>query len=64
MVSLENDGSGMSNFEIIEKAMDLKLPNFKYYMMDEIPKHCTDGIQCGILNLDVSKNDGTHHVCW
>ena len=64
MISLENDGSGMSNFEIMEKAKDLKLPNFKYYMMDEIPKHCKDEIECGILNLDSSKNDGTHHVCW
>ena len=33
-------------------------------MMDEIPKHCTADVESGVLNLDVSKNDGTHHVCW
>jgi hypothetical protein len=59
-----NNDKGMSNFEIIEKAHKLKLPNFKYYMRDEIPKHCTSEKECGIINLDSSKNSGTHHCAY
>ena len=68
-ISLINKGRGMSNFEIINKAKKLDLPNFKYYMLDEVPKQHLLEKECGILNLDHKKNrfsdyGGTHHTCW
>ena len=59
-----NNGDGMSNFEIIDMANKLNLPNFKYYMRDQIPKICKNNLECGIINLDSIKNKGTHHCCY
>lgn len=64
MVDLYNDGDGLTNTEVIDKARKLKLPNFKYYMRDELPYRCTTKKECGIINLDDSKNPGTHHCAY
>lgn len=63
-VELENDGDGMTNFEIIEMAKKLKLPNFKYRMRDELIQETPLNFECGIINLDNSASNGTHHCCW
>lgn len=62
-MDIKNNGNGMTNNEIIEIAKKLKLPNFHYYMQDEIPSRSSNK-ECGILNYDSSENSGTHHVCW
>jgi len=37
-VDLHNSGDGMTNYEVISKADKLQLPNFKYFMRDELCK--------------------------
>lgn len=40
------------------------IPYFKgVFMRDELPKN-TEDIECGIVNLDSSKNEGTHWVAY
>ena len=59
-----NDGNGTTNLELEALANKLKLPHFKYYMRDELKNKKLLNKECGILNLDLSKNEGTHHSCW
>ena len=59
-----NNGSGMTNFEIIEKANKLKLQNFKYFMRDEMKGKNPLNKECGIINLNTSKQHGSHHCCY
>lgn len=63
-VSLQNDGDGMTNVEIIQKAKSLKLPNFRYFMSNELSGRKASMKECGVLNLDDSTGPGTHHVCF
>lgn len=63
-VNLVNDGDGMTNIELYNEAQRLKLPNFKYYMTDELINSSPDKTECGIVNLDDSDGAGTHHVCY
>jgi hypothetical protein len=51
-----NNGDGLTNFEIDKKAKQLNLPNFKYYMRDELINKTPLNKECGILNLDLAKN--------
>jgi len=37
-VDLYNSCDGMSNYEVISKAEKLELPNFRYFMRDELCK--------------------------
>ena len=64
-VSLVNDGDGMTNYELYNEAQRLGLPNFKYFMSDELV-HASPGKkkECGIVNLDDSGGRGTHHICY
>lgn len=62
--ALQNDGDGMTNVEILNKAMILKLPEFKYYMRNELQGKIPKYKECGVLNLDDSTGPGTHHVCY
>ena len=63
-VSLQNDGDGMTNVEVLKKARSLKLPNFKYFMRDELSGKKPLWKECGVINLDKSTGPGTHYVCY
>ena len=65
VVSLTNDGDGMTNYELYNEAQKLDLPNFKYFMSNELVK-ASPGKEneCGIVNLDDSDGVGTHHICY
>jgi hypothetical protein len=63
-VSLRNNGNGLSNIEVLNKAEKLKLLNFKYYSRDELVGKKCNAIECGVVNLDDSSGDGTHHVAY
>lgn len=53
-----------TNTELELAAKKLKLRNFRgVYMRDELKFKALEK-ECGILNLDSSKNDGTHWVAW
>jgi hypothetical protein len=60
-----NNGDGATNFDIDEKAKKLKLNNYRgSYMRDEFKKIKPLNQECGILNLDLAKNEGQHWTCW
>jgi len=63
-VNLVNDGDGMTNIELYNEAQKLDLPNFKYFMSNELVKASPDDKECGIVNLDDSDGKGTHHICY
>ena len=51
-----------SNYELIDFAKKLKMKYFRgYYMNDEIPKKIKTN-ECGIVNLQDSDEQGSHHV--
>ena len=53
-----------TNMELQQEANRLKLKNFRgVFMRDELKFKPLEK-ECGILNLDSSKNDGTHWVAW
>ena len=64
VVNLVNDGDGMTNYELHNEAQKLGLPNFKYFMSNELVKASPEKKECGIVNLDDSDGAGTHHVCY
>lgn len=54
----------LSNFDILEAASKLKIPNFRgVFLRDTLPKK-TRNHGCGILNLDDTSGKGTHWVAW
>jgi len=63
-VDLNNDGDGMTNFEIVKKAGKLELTNFRYFMRDELCKAICKKKECGVVNLNTSKQPGSHHTCY
>jgi len=64
-VELHNSDDGMSNYEVISKANKLHLPNFRYFMRDELCKAmCSKKQECGVVNLNTSKQPGSHHTCY
>jgi len=63
-VDLNNDGDSMTNFEIVKKAGKLELPNFRYFMRDELCKAICKREECGVVNLNRSKQPGSHHTCY
>lgn len=53
----------LTNIELIEYASE-NIPYFRgVFMRDELPKHPKD-VECAIINLDSSKNEGTHWVAY
>lgn len=53
-----------SNYELIDYAKRLKIPYFRgYFMNDELPKKIKTN-ECGIVNLQDSDEQGSHHVCY
>ena len=56
--------TALTNYDIIKIADELKIKDFRgVFMRDILPSKIND-IECGILNLDVSKNNGSHWVCY
>ena len=49
----------VTNYDIINMTKKLKINNFRVSMGDTLPNKIND-MECGILNLDVIKNNGTH----
>jgi len=54
----------MSNYEVISKAEKLQLPNFRYFMRDKLCKAICKKQECGVVNLDTSKQQGSHYTCY
>jgi hypothetical protein len=63
----------LTNYDIINLVNELKISNFRgVFMKDALPKQINNkrskassspgDIEYGILNLDVSKNNGTHCI--
>lgn len=52
----------LTNIDILEHSSDI--PHFRgVYMRDSLPK-CPKRLECAIVNLDSSENQGTHWVAY
>ena len=55
----------MTNIELEKRAKILKIKNFRgVFMRDELNKMKPNIQECGILNLNTSKEPGSHWTCW
>ena len=63
-VDLKDDGDGMTISEVNAKAKQLKLVNFKCVMRDELKGKIPKNKECGIINSNTSKENGSHWSCW
>jgi DNA-directed RNA polymerase subunit RPC12/RpoP len=55
---------GLTNFDLVLYIKQLKVPYFRgVFMRDELPKN-SNPIECGIMNLNKSKQIGSHWVCF
>jgi len=55
---------GSSNFELVEKAKNLILDNFRGVFMTDQLNFTPLRNECGILNLNRNDQPGSHWVCW
>src|SRR5271163_4324739 len=57
--------SALSNIDI-EKYIELfKIKNFRgCYMRNELAKLRANTVECGVLNLNLSSEPGSHWTCW
>lgn len=54
----------LSNFQILDAAKKLKIKNIRgVFVRDDLPGR-PKKVECGILNLDNSKGNGTHWTAW
>jgi hypothetical protein len=54
----------LSNIELEDAIKRLNIPNFRgCYCITLLPK-ISHRVECGILNLDNSRGDGTHWTAW
>jgi len=54
----------LTNLQLIDAAKKLKIDKFRgVFVRDELPKKPRT-TECGILNLDDSKGNGTHWMAW
>ena len=67
MISVKNvilPNKPLSNFELEDAAMKLKLPYFRgVFLLDTLPRK-PNKKECGIVNFDKSGGPGTHWVAW
>ena len=57
--------TALTNYEIVKMVKELKIKNFRgVFMRDTLPKQISNKIECGIINLNVSNNIGTHWACY
>ena len=55
----------LSNVDIEKYVKILKIKNFRgCFMRDELKNLKPHKIECGILNLNLSNEPGSHWVCW
>ena len=54
----------LTNYELVDYAKRLKIPDFRgLFMIDTLLK-LSKKRECGIVNFSLSKDDGTHWVCY
>ena len=54
----------LTNFDLIDYVKKLNIPNFRgVFMRDTLPKSARN-IECAIVNLNTSKEKGSHWVCY
>ena len=54
----------LTNLEIDHYAIQLKIKHYRgNYMRDTLPNKIKQN-ECGVVNLDSVKNQGTHYVCY
>ena len=59
-----NNLKPLTNYDIINLADEIKIKDFRgVFMGDTLPRKINN-IECGILNLDISKSSGTHWACY
>lgn len=67
MISVEGvilPNQPLTNIQYIDSVSKLKISHFRdVYCRNELP-HKANVIECGIINLDDSRGDGTHWRCW
>lgn len=57
--------TALSNRDIIKYVNELKIKNFKgCFMRDELKKLKCNNVECGVLNLNLSNESGSHWTCW
>lgn len=57
--------SALSNVDIEKYVKILNIKNFRgCYMRNELIKLKTKNIECGVLNLNLSSEHGSHWTCW
>ena len=55
---------GLTNFQLLDYAEKLQIPNFRgVFMRDTLPNNPKQ-VECGIVNLDRSNENGSHWVCY
>ena len=55
----------LTNFDLSEYATKLDIPFFRgIFSRDTLPKSRPHKIECGIVNLNTSKEKGSHWVCY
>jgi hypothetical protein len=55
----------LSNIDINKYVKILKINNFRgCYMRDELKNLKSNNVECGILNLNLSNESGSHWTCW
>jgi len=58
------NSNGSSNFELMEKAKQLGLNNFRGVFMRDQLNFTPLRNECGILNLNANNEPDSHWVCW
>jgi len=54
----------LTNLEIIDSVKKLRIPSFRgVFVRDKLPNKPNKN-ECGILNLDDSRGNGTHWTAW
>ena len=54
-----------TNFQLIQYAKELKIPNFHYVMRDEMNLLSKDKLPLNVItNIHTSKENGVHHNCF
>ena len=59
------DNKGLTNIELAEYVKALGINHFRgIYMRDTLPKAGPRRKECGIMNLNTSREPGSHWVCY
>ena len=62
--NIEVPDKALTNIELSTYAEELKIPHFRgVFMRDTLPRH-PYSVECGIVNLNISHQPGSHWVCY